>query len=138
MQVLCTWMCLNFRLLLMDVFGTDFVADRYWAEHTKQWPSFFSINTPVAQAFGLKAGDVYGTTTLLQALYDNREDGYSQLLSHGTAALMNAYVMPNYALRHDAVIDQFVGALSSRTAAGIQAQKFLSANHVYGPNECLN
>jgi hypothetical protein len=113
-------------------------ANMYWAEHTQQWPSFFSVNTQVAQAFGLKAGDVYGTTTMLQALYDNRQDGYSQLLSHGTAALMNAYVMPNYALRHDAVIDQFVNALSSRTAAGAQAQKFLNANHVYGPNECLN
>jgi hypothetical protein len=113
-------------------------ANMYWAEHTKQWPSFFTINTQVAQAFGTKAGDVYGTTTLLQALYDNREDGYSQLLSHGTAALMNAYAMPNYAMRHDAVIDQFVGALASRTAAGAQAQKFLNANHAYGPNECLN
>ena len=92
----------------------------------------------MTQAFGTKAGEIYGTTTLLQALYDNREDGYSQLLSHGTAALMNAYAMPNYGLRHDAVIDQFLGALSSRTTAGVQAQKFLNANHAYGPNECLN
>ncbi|KAG0562016.1 hypothetical protein KC19_9G110900 [Ceratodon purpureus] len=113
-------------------------ANMYWAEHTKQWPSFFTVNTQVTQAFGTKAGEIYGTTTLLQALYDNREDGYSQLLSHGTAALMNAYAMPNYGLRHDAVIDQFLGALSSRTTAGVQAQKFLNANHAYGPNECLN
>lgn len=113
-------------------------TNMYWAEHTNQWPSFFNINTQVAQAFGTKAGEVYGTTTLLQALYDNRADGYSQLLSHGTAALLNSYTMPNYALRHDAVIDQFLGALSSRTASGVQAQKFLNQNHAYGPDECLN
>ncbi|KAG0575515.1 hypothetical protein KC19_5G009700 [Ceratodon purpureus] len=113
-------------------------ANMYWAEHTKEWPSFFTINTQVAQAFGLRAGDIYGTTTLLQALYDNRSDGYSQLLSHGTAALMNSYAMSNYGLRHDAVIDQFLSALSSRTTAGVQAQKFFNANHAYGPNECLN
>ncbi|XP_024393657.1 uncharacterized protein [Physcomitrium patens] len=110
----------------------------YWAEHTKQWPSFFNVNTQVAQAFGTKAGEVYGTTTLFQALYDNRSDGYSQLLSHGTAALLNSYIMPNYGDRHDAVIDQFLGALASRTAAGVQAQKFLNKNHAYGPNECMN
>jgi hypothetical protein len=110
---------------------------RYWAEHTKEWPAFFTVNTQVAQAFGSKAGNIYGTTTLFQALYDTRSDGYSQLLSHGTAALMNSYAMSNYGLRHDAVIDQFLGALSSRTAAGVQAQKFLNANHAYGPNECL-
>jgi hypothetical protein len=113
-------------------------ANMYWAEHTKQWPSFFSVDTQVTQAFGTKTGAIYGTTTLLQALYDNRDDGYSQLLSHGTAALMNSYAMPNYGLRHDAVIDQFLGALSSRTSAAVQAQKFLNANHAYGPNECAN
>jgi hypothetical protein len=112
-------------------------ANMYWAEHTKEWPAFFTVNTQVAQAFGSKAGNIYGTTTLFQALYDTRSDGYSQLLSHGTAALMNSYAMSNYGLRHDAVIDQFLGALSSRTAAGVQAQKFLNANHAYGPNECL-
>ena len=109
---------------------------RYWAEHVNHWPAFFNVRTEVAQAFGTQAGRVYGTTTLLQALYDTRADGYSQLLSHGVASLMNAYTKPNFPLRHDAVIEQFLAALSSRMAAGVQGQKFQAANHARGTDQC--
>lgn len=100
------------------------------------WPAFFNVRTEVAQAFGTQAGRVYGTTTLLQALYDNRADGYSQLLSHGVASLMNAYTKPDFPLRHDAVIEQFLAALPSRMAAGVQGQKFQNANHARGTDQC--
>jgi hypothetical protein len=113
-------------------------SSSYWTSHTGNWPSFFTINSKVTDAFpGSKVAIVYGTTTLLQALYDTRPDGYSQLLSHGVAALLNAYEKPSsYEYSHTAVIELFTNALASRTSAAQQALKFQNANTAYGTEGC--
>lgn len=104
----------------------------------KQWLLFFSINMQVVQVFGVKVGVVYGIIIFLQVLYDNRDDGYSQLLSYGIVVLMNVYVMFNYVICYDVVIEQFLGVLLFWMVVGVQVQKFLNVNYVYGFNECLN
>jgi hypothetical protein len=112
----------------------------YWSSHTSRWPRFFTIYSKVTDAFpGAKVRIVYGTTTLLQALYDTRPDGYSQLLRHGVAALLNAYdITPpsHYEYSHATVIELFMSALASRTSAVQQAQKFENANTAYGTEGC--
>jgi hypothetical protein len=120
--------------------GSSGCSSSYWSSHTSRWPRFFTIYSKVTDAFpGTKVRIVYGTTTLLQALYDTRPDGYSQLLRHGVAALLNAYdITPpsHYEYSHATVIELFTNALASRTSAVQQAQQFENANTAYGTEGC--
>ncbi|CAM6043761.1 unnamed protein product [Sphagnum compactum] len=120
--------------------GSSGCSSSYWSSHTSRWPRFFTIYSKVTDAFpGAKVRIVYGTTTLLQALYDTRPDGYSQLLRHGVAALLNAYdITPpsHYEYSHATVIELVTSALASRTSAVQQAQQFENANTAYGTEGC--
>jgi len=120
---------------------TSGCSSSYWSSHLSKWPRFFTINSMVSDAFpGAKVRMIYGTTTLLQALYDTRADGYSKLLNHGVAALLNAYQMSSgsYQYSHTTVIELFTNALTSRTSAAQQALEFQNANTGYSSEAGCN
>ncbi|CAK9211786.1 unnamed protein product [Sphagnum troendelagicum] len=107
----------------------------FWSTHISSWPSFFSLFSTVAEAFGTEAANVFGAITLFEGLMDTRVDGYSQLLRQGSAAILNSYTKPNFALTHVSVMEQFNSALTSRSTALVQAKKFENANTDYGSGQ---
>ncbi len=84
----------------------------------------------VLQLLGINLGALpFSTsTTLTQALTNQRTDAYGALMRQGSAALINSYHFANYAYTPQEVREGFNGALFSEQAAAVQAVKFENAN----------
>lgn len=121
--------------MIVFFFGGGVCFCSFWSTHISSWPSFFSLFSTVAEAFGTEAAKVFGSITLFEGLMDKRVDGYSQLLRQGSAAILNSYTKPNFALTHVSVMEQFNSALTSSSTALVQAKKFENANTDYGSGQ---
>jgi hypothetical protein len=100
--------------------------------------SFF---TPILSIFSSGGGSsstqaitsIFGSRiTLHQGLTQSGTDGYSALLRHGSAAILNSYTVRDFPYKPVQVKAAFRGALVSQRAAFIMATKFENANLGYG------
>ncbi|EPS67965.1 protodermal factor 1.3 [Genlisea aurea] len=83
----------------------------------------------LGNAFGISQFPGFGShANVLQALSNDRNDGYGELYREGTAGLLNAMARTRYAYSVNEVRDNFVAALASDAAAATQAQLFKVAN----------
>ncbi|CAM6083930.1 unnamed protein product [Calypogeia fissa] len=105
-----------------------------WAKKTDLWPTPWTPDTPVGDAFGADAVKVYGQTSMLDGITSEGHDGYSDLLKEGITALLNC-VDAHFKYTEDEIKKcfSFKLALSSEAAATVQAKEFQAANEAYSP-----
>lgn len=101
----------------------------FWKSHSGKWPSFLSGFGTLLKLFGGRAGSVFGNRmTLMEALVNPNQDGYSALARQGAASLLNAYTVAGFVYTPEQVRVQFNNALESPDLASKQAATFEQAN----------